>query len=88
MVGGVAERCVIGRGITVDEALAEIGECLAQLPRERRAAAVTHAAVGYVNSGRHGAAAVLQLLVRAGADPDRARELAVQPRHGFQVGGR
>jgi hypothetical protein len=89
MVGAVAERCVIGQRITDGEALAEIAECLTQLPREKRTDALTRAAAGYVDDDRHRSDDVLALLVRAGADLETAQAMrAADPRRCFQVGGR
>lgn len=79
--------CVqVGR-LTVDQALAEMAEVLAKLPRERRQEALDQAAAGYVDPGPldpfHTPAA--ELLGRAGANLDRARELHSRPGQSFVI---
>jgi hypothetical protein len=70
-LSGTAERCVIGRGLTHDQALLEFGECLGPLPPRDRQQALDYATARYVDGHTDASDAIVRLLVRAGANPSR-----------------
>jgi hypothetical protein len=78
-ISGTAERCVIGRSLTEDQALVEIGEALAAIgPGQPRRKALAYAVARYVDDTTDAATAITTLLERAGADIDQARTIRAQ----------
>jgi len=84
-LSGLALACVQVRRLTEDQALAEMAQILAELPRERRQEALDRAAAGYLDPGPlapfHDLAAAL--LARAGANLDHARQLQTRTGQSF-----
>ena len=84
-LGGTAERCVIGRGLTDDRALVEFGECLGPLPPRERQQALDYATARYIDGHTDTAKAIVLLLARAGADLDHARAIHRERGNSFIV---
>jgi hypothetical protein len=84
-LGGTAERCVIGGGLTDDQALVEFGTDLGPLSPAQRQAALDYATARYVEAGTDVAAAIAALLERAGADLERARAIHDERGSGFVI---
>ena len=84
-ISGTAERCIIGAGMTEDQALVEFGTDLAPLSPAQRQAALDYATARYVEAGTDVAATIAALLARAGADLDRARAIHCERGSGFVV---
>ncbi len=74
---GIAEAHAQLRRLTWDEAMAEIQGCLAnwKVAADRISEVLSQAASGYLDGETPGAPAALQLLIDAGADLDRARQI-------------
>ena len=79
------QRCVVAHGLTEDAALVEIGAALAAVPEVAWSAVLARAAASYVDSPDAWRQAALALLVRAGADVERARALKAQPANSFLI---
>lgn len=82
---GITVRYAVRHAITAEEALAEIHEVLANRPAHGRQKVLDEAAASYVRPSspgdEHWHPAALHLLMDAGADPVRAKEIwAARPR--------
>ena len=77
---------MIGRGLTEDQALVEIGEALAAVgPGQPRREALAYAAARFVDDATDAATAITTLLGRAGADLHQARTICAQRGSSFLV---
>jgi len=76
---------VIGRGLTDDQALVEVGACLASLSSMECQEALSYACARYVSETADPAVAITELLRRAGADLDRARTIHAERGEGFLI---
>jgi hypothetical protein len=79
---GVTKRYAWRKRVSRDDALVEIAEVVADLPKDRRRDALTEAAQGFfrVDPAYDYGPAALQLLADAGADLDAAAALAAADR--------
>lgn len=86
-VSGVVAAFAHLHRISEDEALAEIGEILAAVPKADRAEVLARATQGYLvpSHGGFWYDQAVELLQKTGVDMDRARVLAAKPRAGFVV---
>jgi hypothetical protein len=84
-LGGTAERCIIGHGLTDDQALLDFGACLGPLSPSQRQLALDYATARYVDDEADPAKAIVLLLARAGANLDRARAIHRERGNGFVV---
>jgi hypothetical protein len=84
-IGGTAERCVIGHGLTDDQALVEFGTCLAPLSPPQRQGALDYATARFVDEPTDTAAAIVALLARAGANLDTGWAIHHERGSGFVI---
>jgi hypothetical protein len=74
-ITGTVKACIVAHRLTQDQALVHIGSALGSVSELRWGEVLSDAAAGYVDSDESWREPALALLVRAGADLDRARAI-------------